>query len=175
MIKEIIYKKDTLETDLLPLFKAHLRILDAVEDETIKMYLGASIDTITHATGHDIKESEYRFTQKDTGERVQRGLFDRTYIDVSPITKITLQGATVPPDNIDYIQGYIYPRMTDGEVAIVNTGYATADDVPSVIKSLVFRYGAHLYENREAFNAGKINMSPDWVNLALSVLHKPRV
>ena len=41
-------------------------------------------------------------------------------------------------------------------------------------RMIIFRYAAHLYENREAINIGEPKFLPDWVKYAMASIWTPR-
>lgn len=169
-------KSNALVALLLPSFKAHLRVLHTDEDSLISLYLEAAMDSIGEFGDIQIMQTVNTFTTLPS-EIKDATLY--THFALSPISTIVI---TDPLDvdvsssyEIDLRGGYIYPSIDPTHKAVVTSGYTTEASIPANIRSIVFRYGAHLYEHREAIQIGEPKHLPDWVNFALATIMKPRV
>ena len=176
MLKRSSIDYDTLTNDLLDSFKGHIRVLDNVEDETIKIYLAGALEAISIYGDRDIFKADYEY------ERI----FDRSAspapfwrcgrYDIYDVQVLDSQGN----DNtsyytIDKALGYFMPTIAVDDQVLFSAGYKSGSDVPPALKTVVFRYAAHLYENREAINVGAPKHLPDWVHFALAAVWAPRV
>jgi hypothetical protein len=170
--------KTTLTDEMFDLFKEHLRILHDVEDETIRLYLAAAIEGISTFGSNDINLTQYEvFYPYMPDYNVPSTLFG-WYCGkwaVSDVEIYSEVGMDVTGDyTIDFEHGMIYPHPLSNKVSF-KVGYATGADVPPHLKTIIFRYGAHLFENRESVRVGEPKLIPDWVNYALASIWKPRV
>ena len=182
MLETISKDTSTLVTELMPMFKEHLRILATDEDELIKIYLGASIGAINRYVDQDIFKTDYAWKYIDYEDEIEiihnrygRGLYvekeniydviikDRNNVDVSADYKVDKQ------------RGYIYPSPIFHDEFTFSSGYASKDDMDDHLKIIVFRYGATLYEMRESIMVGEPKQMPDWVNYALATYRKQKV
>ena len=176
MLKRISIDYQTIPADLLPEFKGHLRILDNVEDDTILLYLAGAIDAISTYGDRDIFKTEYEY------ERI----FDRSASpapfwrcgrqDIFDVQVVTDQGV----DNTQYYTvdkhlGYFMPTIAVGDKVAFSAGYIAGDEVPPNLRTILYRYAAHLFENREAINVGDPKHLPDWVDYALASIWVPRI
>jgi hypothetical protein len=169
----------TLVEDLFPLFKEHLRILHDVEDETIKLYLGAAIDGIGTFSSNEIFLTEFEvfYPYDDTDIRYPSS-YDGWYCGkwfTSDLTIYNAAGIDITGDyTIDNEHGMVYPHPRGNKVSF-KVGFSSGDEVPYHMKTIIFRYGAHLFENRESVRIGEPKIIPDWVNYVLASIWKPRV
>jgi len=168
----------TLVNEMFDMFKQHLRILHDVEDDTIHMYLAGAIDAIATYMGNDIFYTSYQvYYPQQPDYRPPSSLMGwycgKWYI--SNVQIIDTNGVDKVADyTIDYEHGMIYPHPLDHQVWF-NAGFQSAADVPPNLTNIIFRYAAHLFENREAVRVGEPKHLPDWVNFALASIWKPRI
>lgn len=169
-------KSNALVALMLPSFKSHLRVLHTAEDAIISLYLEAALDSIGEYGDIQIMETVNTFTLL-THEVTDPKLY--TYFALSPISSIVITDSldvdVSANYEIDLRGGYIYPSLDATHTATVTSGYTTEAAIPANIRSIVFRYGAHLYEHREAVQIGEPKHLPDWVNYALASIMRPRV
>lgn len=169
-------RSNALVALLLPSFKSHLRVLHTDEDSLISLYLEAAMDAIGEYGDIQIMQTVNEFTTL-THEIKEASLY--THYALSPITSIVITDAdsvdVSATYEIDLRGGYVYPSIDPAHKAVVTSGYTTEADIPANIRSIVFRYGAHLYEHREAVQIGEPKHLPDWVNFALASIMRPRV
>lgn len=169
-------KSEALVDLLLLTFKDHLRVLHSDEDDLLKIYLQGSLESIGTFGDLDVMETVYTQTTLDA-EVVDASAY--THLALSPISSIAITDG-VPADvtssyELDLAKGYIYPSLDPSHTAVITTGYNAVADIPRSLLSIVFRYGAHLYEHREAIQIGEPKHLPDWVNFALASILQPRV
>ena len=164
--------------DLFPLFKEHLRILHDIEDEMIKLYLAGAIEAISTFGDNDIFHTAYSVFY--TGERDIRypSSFDGWYCgkwDISDVQIYNSAGIDKTSDyTIDFEHGMIYPHPMGDQVSFV-VGYISKDDIPPMLTSIIFRYGASLFEMREDTRIGEPKALPMWLTHALASVWCPRV
>ncbi len=177
MLKILSKDYNTLPADLFDDFKAHLRILDPIEDASIKLYLSASIDAISTFADRDIFFTQYQYKWVANFNRDYNGAFWRC-------PRVGIRDVVITNDNgvdvtvgftIDESMGFISPTIRNDDTVEFSCGYISGTEVPPNAKSIIFRYGAHLYENREAINIGEPKNLPDWVNYAIASLWVGRV
>lgn len=175
-MRRLVSKNTAIIALLLPQFKQHLRVLHNDEDALISLYLEASLEGIGEFGDIQIIENVNEFTTL-THEIKEASLY--THFALSPISSIVItdSGDVDVSTNyeIDLRGGYVYPSIDPTHKATVTSGYNTVSDIPANIRSIVFRYGAHLYEHREAIQIGEPKHLPDWVNFALASIMRPRV
>jgi hypothetical protein len=152
--------------------------LHDVEDDTIRLYLSAAIDGISTIGGNDINMTQYDvfypYTPDYSFPSTLLGWYCGKW-DISDVEVYSEVGIDVSGDyTIDFEHGMIYPHPLSNKVTF-KVGYATSTDVPPHLKTIIFRYGAHLFENRESVRVGEPKLIPDWVNYALASIWKPRV
>ena len=161
---------------LLSSFKSHIRVLHTDEDTLISLYLEAALDGIGAYGDIQIMSTVNTFTTLDA-EIVDATAY--THFALSPIVSIVITDALAADVSsaydIDIRGGYIYPSIDAAHIATVTSGYTAVADIPARIKSIVFRYAAHLYEHREAIQIGEPKHLPDWVNYAIASITQPRV
>lgn len=169
-------KSYAIISSMMPLFKQHLRVLHDAEDTMIELYLQSAIESIGAFAGIQIMQTENTCTRLPSEESISE---DYTHFPLSPITSLIITDSNdidVSANyQIDLRSGTIYPALSLDDKAIITSGYSDISDVPANITSIVFRYGAHLYEHREAVQIGDPKFLPDWVNYALASINKPRV
>jgi len=176
MLKLIARDYDTLPTEMLEEFKSHLRILDNMEDASIKMYLAGAMDAIALYGDRDIFRGDYIYEEALDNDKSSTSCWRCGRVGIFDVQVVTSQGV----DNtnyytIDYNLGYFSPTIASGDIVSFSAGYLTAADVPPNLKIIVYRYGAHLFENREAINIGEPKHLPDWIPYALASIWTSRV
>lgn len=171
-----VSKSNALVALLLTSFKGHLRVLHNDEDSMISLYLEAALDGIGEYGDIQIMETVNEFTTL-TYEVEEAALY--THFPLAPISSIVITDSldvdVSASYEIDLRGGYVYPSIDSTHKATVTSGYTTEAAIPANIRSIVFRYGAHLYEHREAVQIGEPKHLPDWVNYALASIMRPRV
>ena len=170
--------KQPLIDDLFPLFKSHLRILHDVEDDMIKLYLEGAIEAIGTFGGNDIFLTSYDvFYNGDYKELRYPSRFDGWYCGkwyVSNVAIFNPSGIDVTTNYvIDAELGMFYPHPM-GDKITFDVGYATGSDIPAMLTTIIFRYAAHLFENRESIRVGEPKLIPDWVQYVMASVWKPR-
>ena len=172
----------TLVDDLFDMFKQHLRVLHTTEDDTIRLYLAASIEGIATFASNDIFLTEYQGSYNG----LDGTCYDYAYpsnlcgwycgkINISEVGVFDGSGADVTQNyQIDYESGMFYPHPLGAKFGF-KVGYLAGADVPPHLTTIIFRYAAHLFENRESIRVGEPKLIPDWVNYAIASIWKPRV
>jgi len=175
-MRVVTSRSDDLVDLLLLTFKDHLRVLHSAEDDLIKIYLQGALESIGTFADIDVMQTVYTITTLNA-EVVDATAY--THLALSPISSVVItdSGAVdiTSSYEVDLNKGYIYPSLASTDIAIVTTGYSTVATIPRSLLSIVFRYGAHLYEHREAIQIGEPKHLPDWVNYALASIMQPRV
>ena len=164
----------TIPSEMFDGFKEHLRILDNSEDSDILEKLSGAIDAISIYGDNDIFETQYTFDFMGFESFVS----DRLFMGKTNISNvvITSNGMDVSTDyKVDEELGYIYPSPCQDDTVKFSSGYASMDDMPPRLKSVVNRYGSHLFEHREPIQIGEPKYLPDWVNFAIASIWKPRI
>ena len=169
----------TLATEMLPAFKEHLRIIYDTEDSSITQYLAGAMDAISIYGDVDIFLSDYEYVYIDGEINNPEPATERLYTTRINISDVLIEDTDATDITADYTvnaaEGYIYPAPALDASVTFKAGYALQANMPPNLVSLVFRYGAHLYENREAINIGEPKFLPDWVLYAMASIWKPRV
>jgi len=170
--------RTTLVDELFDAFKLHLRILHDVEDASIRLYLAGAIDGIERYAGNDIFLSQYSVFYPEKSVYEGGSTPSSWYCgkwDISGMTIINSAGVDVTGDyTIDTLHGMVYPHPLNKQITFY-AGFATEADMPPHLKTIIFRYGAHLFENRESVRVGEPKMLPDWVQYAMASIWKPRI
>jgi len=162
-------------TELLLGFKHHLRIMHSLEDEPILMYLTGAIDAISIFSDTDIFRTKYKITILDYETcKTNRRYFNTTRQDISAVV-FTNAAAEDILETVDKHRGYVTPIPIQGDTLEFEAGYLATDNIPLNLVTIIYRYAAHLYENREAINIGEPKFMPDWVQYALPSIWKSRV
>ena len=166
----------TLPAEMLDQFKDHLRILDMIEDDIISLYLSGAMDAVSKYGDHDIFFTSYKH-EKTVMDEVN---YNSTFWycgrnDISNVVVTDADGVAITDQfTIDYRLGYIAPAPTDTDIVTFDSGYAASADMPPNLKTILYRYGAHLYEDRESIKIGDPKNLPDWVNFAIASIWVPR-
>ena len=168
----------SIVTSLFQPFKNHLRILHDDEDDMIRLYLQGAIEAIEAASGNDIAITSYKVEYVVVEGIEYSHEATKWYCgkwDIKNVKIVNVYGTDVTNEfTIDNAHGIIYPKPYGYEITF-DVGYSDAADMSANLVTLIFRYGAHLYENREAVRIGEPKLVPDWVNYALPSVWKPRV
>lgn len=167
----------TLVTDLMPLFKEHLRILHDDEDTIIEMYLSSAIDAIGTYAGTEIFLTSYEVYYPEqvdcSGQSTLLGWYCGRW-NISNMIIKDENGIDVTSEyKIDYLHGMVYPHPNGKEIEF-DTGFATKDDILPRLNNIIFRLGAEFFENRESTRVGEPKLLPDWVSYALASVWTPR-
>lgn len=166
----------TLPTEMLSQFKDHLRILDEIEDDLIELYLSGAIDAISTFGDHDIFLTSYEYKHFAADEERYHSTF--WYSGRSNLSNVVVKDADdediTDKFTVDNRLGYLVPVPTKTEVVTFDCGFSTAADMPPNLKTILYRYGAHLYEDRESIKIGDPKNLPDWVNYAIASIWVPR-
>jgi len=174
----LLQSKDTttLVNELMPMFKDHLRILHLLEDELISLYLSGAIDAISIYGDNDIYHSTYDVFYPEND--VEQPSADRMYLGKVNTYAVIIKDSTgVDISNnytVDAVSGTVFPSPYGLDIYF-ESGYLSKDDMPTNLVNIIFRYAAHLYENRESVRIGEPKMLPDWVQYAMSSIWTPRV
>lgn len=168
----------TLPAEMLPAFKQHLRVLYNHEDDSIQQYLAGAIDAISIYGDIDIFTSDYEYVYID-GEVADTApnsaLFYTTRVNIFDVSVLSSELVDITDNfTVDSREGYIYPAPDYTDSVTFKAGYALQADISPNAINVIFRYGAHLYENREAINIGEPKFLPDWVKYAMASIWKPR-
>lgn len=169
----------TLVDEMMPGFKEHLRILHDIEDESIKGYLGASIDAIGIYMGTEIFSTQFEvfYPMSEPNYNVPSTLLS-WYSGRWNITDVIILNADKSDVTTDYIvhqdNGKIHPHPL-GRTITLSTGYLHKDDIPHNLRNIIYRLGADFYENREAIRVGEPKMLPMWLTHAMASIWTPTV
>ncbi len=169
----------TLVDEMLPAFKEHLRILHDIEDESIKGYLGASIDAIGIYMGTEIFSTQFEvfYPMSEPNYRVPSTLLS-WYSGRWNISNVSITNAGGTDVTAEYIihsdNGKIHPHPL-GRTITLNTGYLSKDEIPYNLRNIIYRLGADFYENREAIRVGEPKALPMWIEYSMASIWMPRV
>lgn len=177
MLKVTSKNLTTLPTEMLPEFKDHLRILDAIEDDLIQMYLAGAIDAISTFGDIDIFLTAYEYEKFAADEPIHNSTFWQCGKNDIRNVKILDKDDVDVTDSytIDERLGYFAPALGEDETIQFQCGYTAAVEVLPNLKTIIYRYGAHLFEDRESIKIGDPKQLPDWVNFALASIWVARV
>jgi hypothetical protein len=178
MIELIRVSRDEskIVNELFPAFKLHLRVLHDIEDDEIKMYLGAAIGQIEHIGSNDIHPCVYKviYTTPSDGRFEKRRWYCGKQFISEPLV-VNSAGMDVTDRYIvDLEQGIFYPSPVGNEITF-RAGYLSADDIPDNVKNIIFRLGADFYENREMNRVGEPKTLPGWLQYSVASIWKPRI
>lgn len=170
----------TLPTEMMDEFKEHLRILDNIEDTTISLYLASAIEAIGIFTDRDIFRTSYKYEKFEFETEQEyadyKGFWYLSKVWLDNVTVVDNQGVDKTHLYIvDRERGYISPKPINGDVVTFECGYLTAASIPPNLRSVIYRYGAHLFEDREAVRIGDPKLIPGWREYALAAFQVPRV
>lgn len=157
------------------LFKEHLRILHDLEDDLIMLYLTGAIDAIENYASRDIFLTQYEvyYTKPDyrTPSNLM-GWFCGKW-DIAAISIVNSAGVDITDQfTIDKLHGMVYPHPRGHKITFFS-GFNGVSEMPPNLVNIIFRYGAHLYENRESVRVGTPKNLPDWVEFALASIWVP--
>ena len=174
---EVGQDQQILIDDIFPAFKGHLRVLHDVEDDEIKMYLGAAIDAIGIYGGTEVYptnfEVYYPYQYDYSGRSNLIGWYAKRW-NIRDVVVINAASVDITTDyTIDGKQGMIYPHPNNQKITF-STGYLAATDMPLNLKNIIMRLGANFYENRESIRVGEPKLLPDWLTHAMASVWQPR-
>jgi len=190
-LHRVSYDVNALATELLPLLKAQSRIDRTDEDAQATEIMARVIGRVERQCGICIAPQVYEWTPRaGTGtnysERMPpnywremaipvRGFSEVTGVDNGglPVT-ITLHG------DVDQLRfgpvwvGRDPSGVQPADVFTIKAGYETTEEIPPELRDTLVRYGASLWEYREAWGAN-VDTMPEWVTEALGIFWVPGV
>lgn len=190
-LHRITYDVNALATLLLPLLKAQSRIDRTDEDTQATEIMARVIGRVERSCGICIAPQEYEWTPRaGTGynysERMPpnywremaipvRGFSEVTAVDSGglPVT-VTLRG------DVDQLRfgpvwvGRDPSGVQPADVFTIKAGYDAVADIPPELRDTLVRYGASLWEYREAWGTN-VDVMPEWVTEALGIFWVPEV
>jgi len=168
----------TLTGEMFSCFKKHLRVLNSHEDDTIQIYLKGAIDAIQTYASNDIFLARYKVFYPNTPDYSAPSDVDEWYCGKHTISDVVItdtNGVDVTADYaIDLEKGMFYPHPQNMNI-LFSAGYAHSDKMPPRLINIIERYGAELYEQREASRIGDLKNLPNWIPYSLASIWTPRV
>jgi hypothetical protein len=178
--------RNGLATDLLPMFKTHVRVEFDRDDDYLKLCLVRALDFFERTTEFRVFVAQYAWTP----EPFTAG-GDPVPFPIQPISEWAAQTAGGTDTSTHYrfigtmdIDNQTVPQllqllkgeeMTEGENITFAVGFADKDSIPPGVVDVGFRIGAHLYENREITSlTGVDQMNPGYFNSLLSGFWRPK-
>lgn len=160
-----ITNRDTtaLPTELLPLFKAQVRVDFTDDDVLLTSILARSIDLYERKTGLTIFSGTAEWSPDEFDNVTDLGI----QVPLQPISVMTVEDADGNDVTSSFkIVGnqapgrasglYFVPaadaEMPDGLAATLTLGAASAAEISPATLDSILRIGGHLYENREAIS-----------------------
>ena len=168
---------DTLTTALFQQFKDHLRILHNEEDDMIRLYLQGAIEAIEIFSGNDIFPTEYKVFYPNSLDLKYPSNFEGWYCGKWNVHDFSIldAGIDVTADyTVDEEHGMVYPHPMNHEIMFI-VGFDNTHKITANLTTIIYRYAADLFENREAVRVGEPKMLPTWVQYVLPSVWKPRV
>lgn len=152
--------------------KAHLRIVDAADDDYITSLIEAAADKIERDTGHICRARNVTIARDGFADDAQMRV-PLNYGPVNSIASVVYDADTGTEETLAAGQyrlrqfaglTYIIPAFgvtwpaTEAIIGAVrvtfNAGYASNDDVPDTLRHAALLLIGNWYENREAVNVG---------------------
>lgn len=190
-LQRITYDVNTLAEALLPLLKAQSRIDRDDEDAQATEIMARVIGRVERQCGICIAPQEYTWVPRPASgtyysERMPpdywremaipvRGFTDVTGVDSGSLPLVvTLRGDVGQLKFGPVWVGRQPSGMQPSDTFTIKAGYETAEDVPPELRDTLVRYGASLWEYREAWGAN-VDVMPEWVTEALGIFWVPGV
>ncbi len=177
LIKNGTSDNSTVIAEMFKCFKGHLRILNNFEDAGIKTYLKGAVDAIATYSDIDIFLTPYIvFTPEPYTYKSLNQWYCGKH-NISNVVVLDPDGIDVTSDYlIDTEKGMFYPNPDPQTNTITFTaGFDHYDKIPSRLVTIIYRYGAELYEHRESSRIGDLKALPNWVEYSLASIWTARV
>lgn len=166
-----------LPAELLPLAKSHMHVEFDRDDSYITSCLSRAIALFEMATGFMLNPGTYTWTPGAVPW--QAGPVPVPVQPVIAISGIDADGGSILLDvtgvhDTDQVSAFYVVSPVAGATVTIETGFATAADLPPAALQAVLAITARLYEYREQFTSPTMQ-TPGWVNDFLVGHWVPRV